>query len=533
MSRANCLLPLAFVSLALLVGCGNNNNGPAPNNQGFSNSNLSGTYVFSSQGFDAGGNTLNIAGAFSADGSGSITGGAMDIVEQTIGLATNQPISSGPYFVDSDGRGQITLNVNGGPFVLDFVLTAGPGGANSVSTHGLVTEFDGIGSGSGTLDLQTAPAGLSQLAGNYAFSFAGSDGGNNAFASAGAFALNASGATSAGVQDFNDSGSVFLGQSLSGSALFASSPSPIGMTLASSFGTLNFDFYPIDTTHFKAIETDNLEFLAGDVFSQPSSTIPSGAMAFSMSGGITAPVSDAGIMTSDGTGNFTGGEDANIGGTLSSPSFTGTAASGGSVGGRVIVNLTGFSPATQWVIYPSGGGLIMLESDTLSTTIGAAYVQTAGAALSTTQGYGFNLSAWNNQGGGGSYLENDIAEFAFLNNEYTGGIDISDDFGPGSGISLSPNQSFSVSFTGPDSSGRGSATTSAGGSGYVNFNFYMVDDSTALVLETDSFQIGSGIFGLQTSSQASVMARGAFSTARPLSRARFSKKATSAQAHTR
>ena len=48
------ILPLAIVSLALLVACGNSNNGgPAPNQQGFANSNLTGTYVFFFQGWDS------------------------------------------------------------------------------------------------------------------------------------------------------------------------------------------------------------------------------------------------------------------------------------------------------------------------------------------------------------------------------------------------------------------------------------------------------------------------------------------------
>ncbi|MGA8301637.1 MAG: hypothetical protein WB817_19295, partial [Terriglobales bacterium] len=54
--------------------------------------------------------------------------------------------------------------------------------------------------------------------------------------------------------------------------------------------------------------------------------------------------------------------------------------------------------------------------------------------------------------------------------------------------------------------------------------FYMVDDSTVLLLETDTDQIGTGVFGLQTSSQSSVMSRGEFSTARPLVRAHVSKR---------
>lgn len=519
-------LPLAFLSLAFLAGCGNSNS-VTPNSEGFTQSNLTGTYVFFSQGYDANAYPLNLAGAFTANGTGGITGGTLDAVDQAVSIATNQPITSGSYTVQSDGRGQVTLNVSSlsATFILDFVLTSGPGGAGAISTHGLVTEYDQNGSGSGTLDLQTAIAGQSSIAGPYAFAMAGSDSGGNSLASVGSFTLNSAGTITVGVADFSDSGLPTLGSSLSGSALLSSGTSPGTASLsANGFGTLSFDFYPIDTTHFKVVETDNSAFLAGDVFTQTGASIPSGPMAFTMSGGLsgTSGVGNGGVMTSDGTGNFTGGlEDFNNGVLQTQVPFSGTAASGGSVGGRVIVNLTGFLPASQWVVYPSSGGLLMLESDTLNTTIGSAFAQTSGATLSTTQGYGLNLSAFNSTDG---YLENDIAEFATVNSAYAGVIDVSDD--TGDGISLK-STTFGVSFTGPDSNGEGSATTTAKGSSYVGFNFYMVDDSTVLFLETDTTpvtQVGTGVFGLQTSSQSSVMSRGAFSTARPLVRAHAFKK---------
>jgi hypothetical protein len=519
MSLANrIILPLAIGSLALLAACFNNNNGPAPNSEGFTVSNLTGTYVFFSQGFDGNGFPLTVAGAFAANGSGGVTGGSMDAIDPNVGVATNQPITSGSYNVKSDGRGQVTLTSSVGTFVLDVVLTSGSGG---LSSHGLVTEFDANGSGSGTLDLQTAIASQSQITGPYAFIFAGSDGGGNAFATTGAFALNSSGTTTAGVEDFNDGGLPFLNQTLSGSALVASGTSPGAMSLTSAFGPLAFDFYPIDTTHFKVVETDNLEFMAGDVFTQTGASIPTSPMVFTMSGGVSAAIANGGVMTSTGNGNFTGGlEDLNDDGVIPAQiAFSGTGVSGGSVGGRVIVNLTNFVPATQWVIYPSSGGVLILEADSLNATIGTAYAQTTGATLSTTQGYGFNLSAFNTTG----FVENDIAEFVSVSGAYTGAIDVSDD--DGAGISLAPNQKFNVSFTGPDTTGRGTATTTAAGSDYVSFDFYTIDDSTVLLLETDANQIGTGIFGLQTSSGSSVAARGAFSTARPLGRAHLSKKA--------
>src|SRR5579862_347518 len=137
--RKGIFLFLAFSMLALLVGCGssNSNSGHA-NSVGFSNSSLSGTYVFSTQGSDANtGGLLTLAGILSAS-NGNLSG-AVDVIapDGNFGITRNAAISSGSYSVGSDGRGQATFNVavpaGTATFVLDFVLTS--------NTHGLVTEF--------------------------------------------------------------------------------------------------------------------------------------------------------------------------------------------------------------------------------------------------------------------------------------------------------------------------------------------------------------------------------------------------------
>ena len=46
--------------------------------------------------------------------------------------------------------------------------------------------------------------------------------------------------------------------------------------------------------------------------------------------------------------------------------------------------------------------------------------------------------------------------------------------------------------------------TTANGGGFVSFNFYVVNSSTVLVLETDNNQIGSGIFQFQTAPSGQV-----------------------------
>jgi hypothetical protein len=484
---------ISALSLIILsVACGSGNSA-TPNQVGFSTSSLSGTYVFSSQGVDVFGDPLTVAGALVADGKGGIASGTLDVVDAPGGLESPvaQSITGGSYSVGTDGRGHASLNSTnplGNSFNIDFVLTS--------SSHGLVTEFDGNGTGSGTIDLQTPITSLSQLAGPYAFSLGGADSNDNPFATAGAFTLNSSGTTTTpGIEDFNDNGVQFTPGNLSATATLGSGTGPGSLILSANFGPLTFDYYPIDITHFKVIETDGSQFLAGDAFTQTGAAIPTGQMAFTMAGGSNniGPVAVGGIMTSNGSGAFTAGlEDYNIAGTVS-PSqvnFSGTPAGAAGVGGRVAVTLSGFAPALQWVVYPSAGGLLLLETDQVTVTAGTAYAQTS-TTLAEPQGYGFNLSAFNIAVG---VEEDDIAQFTTATSGFSGAVDINDEGSTASDRTLTGTYPIPL-----DSTGRGGVSTND-----FNYYFYVVSPSNFLVLEVDDNQIGAGTFQFQTTPAGSV-----------------------------
>jgi hypothetical protein len=503
--RKPITLFVALSALALLVGCGSSSPTPvAPPSGAFSASDLKGTYVFSSTGLDASGGSLAIAGTVVANGTGGITGGTIDIVGPDVTQTTPvaQAITSGSYSVSPDGRGQIRL----GLVTMAFVLTS--------SSHGLITEFDGNGSGSGTIDLQGAVT-LAQLAGSYAFSFGGFDSSEFPAASVGSFALDSTGDVTGGIQDFNDDSIPVLAQQiLPGTATLGTGTGPGSITLTTAtFGTLTFDYYPIDATHLKFIETDYSEFLAGDGFSQTGATIPTGPMVFTVAGlDSSGSVAAGGLLTSvDGLGNFTGGlEDVNNGGdVLPQLSFSGTPAAAAGTGGRVVVNLSGFTPAIQYVIYPSNGGVLMLETDSLALTSGAAYAQTS-QTFATSAGYGLNISAFNTGEGEGGFEEDDIAEFSTTSSAFSGIDDVNDEG------SIFPGQSLSGSYT-VDSpvTGRGEATTTT----FINYTFYVVNSSTVLFLETDENQIGAGILELQSAPGSAGAAQARIAMVHPVTRA--------------
>jgi hypothetical protein len=429
-----------------------------------------------------------LVGTLTANGSGGITGGTLDLNDPLVGVASNTAISGGSYRITSDGRGTATLNTSLGAFGLDFVLLS--------SSHGLVTEYDSSASGSGSLDLQSTPT-QSQIAGSYAFSLTGisslntTSGAQPAFATAGAFTLDANGNITSGVEDFNNSGnsSGLSGLALTGSVSLGSVPGVA--TLTSSAGTFSFDVYPISATHLKFVEHDAAPVMIGDAFTQ-STSISSGANVFSVSGLDNiqgAPFTAAGIIVTNGSGTITGGsEDINDAGTASeltnlSGSYTAL------TGGRSVITLTGFNNGAsgvlgtyQFAAFPSTGGLQLLEIDNEGATAGVAFAQSA-TSIASAQGYGLNLTGVNTNG-----EEDDIAEFTNNSGALTGVADFND-MGQ-----LTPNQKFTGTYTADTTiNGRGTIASSS-----FNLVSYVVDSSTTLFIEVDSNQIATGSFVLQT-----------------------------------
>src|SRR5207253_1225670 len=76
----------------------------------FSNTQFSGPYVFGFYGQDNGGVRFAVAGTFSPDGLGAITGGDFDS-DAGGTLSTNTPITSGTYSVGTNGRGTLSVAI--------------------------------------------------------------------------------------------------------------------------------------------------------------------------------------------------------------------------------------------------------------------------------------------------------------------------------------------------------------------------------------------------------------------------------------
>jgi hypothetical protein len=497
--RSGVVLSLALPALLFLVGCGGSSTPKAtpPPSGGYSNSNLNGTYTFSSLGTDSGNAFFAMAGSLTANGSGGITGGNVDVNDALAGQLPNLAITSGTYNISADGRGTAKVNTSSGAIGFDFVLTS--------NAHGLITRFDAGGSGSGSLDQQTAVT----LAGPYTFSVSGVDGGLvNPMGAVGAFTV--SGANIAGTADINDAKFGFANQTLSGTIALGSGTAPGTATLTAGSFTFTFDVYAIDSTHLKFIESDAAQIVVGDAFAQQTA-IPSGQLVFTAVGfdSVNAPMAMGGSMHSDGVGMITNGlQDVNDAGNVSPSQLS----FGGSFtpvsGGRSVFTLNTFfngaSGTFNFAAYPSGGGIQLLEIDSSGITMGAAFAQ-GSTTFAAPQGYGFNVSASNLTLG---LEEDDIAEFTASGGNLTGIFDANDQ----GGLTGDKGLSGATYASDGSSDGRGQILTS----NFVNGLYYVIDGSNVLFLETDTNQVGTGALGVQTSSSAPVaLAIGHFAHVHP------------------
>ncbi|MGO8985109.1 MAG: hypothetical protein ACLPHI_14625 [Terriglobales bacterium] len=503
----------AIAGIFLATGCSSSNS-VSPNNNGFNNSNLSGTYVISISGTDVNNEGTEaffaLVGTITADGAGNIQGGTVDINDLNLtspGVFPGQSLSKSAYNVNQDGRGSGTLITPVGTFGIDFVLTS--------SSHGLITRFDSGGSGSGTIDIQgsTTQGALTSLA----FSLAGVDYSNGGpLGTVGAFTLNSNGngLITSGLQDFNDDGdsaaSGTTGANLGGSLILSSGTQGTAQ-FDSSLGDLAFDVWVIDSTHLKIIETDTASTgfaVSGDAFSQITAYTP-GQLVFAVGGSDPGgePFSAGGYVTTDVNGNLSVGfEDYNDAGNAEpSREFTGSCnATAPFNGGRCQLAMTGFFNLASFAAYPSSGGVLLLENDSNGNAVvqGTAYAQQA-TSFTVPGPFGLNLAGANPNG-----EVDDIAQFnatTATSNNMTGVLDENNIFG---NPALIPGTALNGVYT-PDTpaTGRGSINipTIGTNNGTLNLEYYVVNAATAIFIDVDSSannapQVGVGTFQLQNSS---------------------------------
>jgi hypothetical protein len=455
---------------------------------------LNGAYAFFFAGNDQS-SFFGAAGSILADGKGKITKGEEDFVDSS--FASLGDTLSGTYTLGSDGRGMITLHVSDplvgvkGVQTLSFVLVT--------SSHALIVEFDGSATSSGTLDLQN-PADFTKgsVAGGYGFTLNGLDGAGVPEVVGGVLTADGNGNFS-GTQDINNSGVVSNGP-ISGTY---GSPDSFGRGTA-TLGSTSFTYYIVDSGSLKFVESDvgaTGAIVAGSAFAQGGGSFSnaslSGNLVFTVADTSLTALAAGGLFTADGNGTLTGGTiDVNNSGAVTSGAFTGTYTI--SSNGRGTVTLNGSTGGlVQFAVYLTANqGVLLLELDTASFSIGTAFAQAGGISRSTFSGnYAGQFGAAPTSG----FTEEDVAGQIVADgvSAFIGGIDINQFTAVVPPIStLFPNTAVTGTFA-ASSTGRFTGTLTASATGTLNLVYYVASGSHLLFVGMDSNLATSGALQMQ------------------------------------
>jgi hypothetical protein len=488
----------------------------------YSDHSLSGPFAFSYTGNDQDG-FIAAAGSFVADGNGNIVSGVEDVESFASGVVSQLQFT-GNYAVGADGRTTATILSSRGSATWAFVMTT--------NQHASLIRFDTNFTGGGSIDAQNTndlTNSASVVAGPYVFTAAGADASFNLESVAGRFTADGGGniPQSASVIDVSDNGSLTSGASgdtsLAGTYSIDTTNPGTGrgtVTLNSTTtGQLTFAFYLIDNTHLHIVEMDTgplHPWLAGDVLagatgsSFSNANLAAGNYAFTAGGNSsTGAYAVGGVFTSDGSANVTGGViDKNNAGTLTANSTLGSCpftvnATNSRTDLKIFVG-SGSCPATpnsavaEFAAYPTAlGGLVMLEIDPAAVTTGGASAQTsATASLSGNFALGlfgqgvFHNSPSSTQGDliGGLDLSGTAVTSGNLNlNNFTAVFPQAD-----------PIIVLTSSLSAPGSNGRGTLVL-AGTDPVATYNliYYLINGSTALVLDQDKSRVAIGVIANQ------------------------------------
>jgi hypothetical protein len=240
-----------------------------------------------------------------------------------------------------------------------------------------------------------------------------------------------------------------------------------------------------------------VSLFAGSAFAQGSGTFSDaslfGNFVFTSVGtSAGGALAAGGLFAADGNGTIASGiVDVNNSGTPTSGVFTGTYNI--SSNGRGTLMLLGNTGGlAQFAVYVTANqGVLLLELDTTSFSIGAAFSQSGGISASTFKGrYAVNFGA----AAISAFTEEDIAVQFVANgiSALTGGGDISQFTVATPPISkLFPNTSLTGTFA-ANSNGRFTGTLVSSVTGALNLVYYVASGSHVLFIGLDSTQVTAG-----------------------------------------
>lgn len=493
-----------------------------------------GTFVFALAGGDGNG-VYHVAGAFVVSG-GKITGGEQDFLDAGTFTQENK-IANGTIKTAAQTSGNFQINLNISPNSNGFFPFSGTEtleGTMINGVHGLVIEYDGNATSSGTIDLQTSSAAPT---GSYSFVLSGLDSGGTSAAIGGVLNVDtANGLDGSGsVFDVNDGFNV--SQDLPVDSGTISTTDPLSLNFGrvtvslvlqnSGFGGLGLVGYMIDANHIKLVENSNdpndVFFgggpgdVGGTAFGQGTNAGAFTAASPSVSGAsyvLATSGTDvfgfyqvAGIVTlnpdlsASATLNFN-----DLSGTPQTPvPFTGGTYTIDPTGRVTLMNLA--DPTATYFfnfqMYLDGNGnatVISVDSPTVDPNVpdevaGVAAQQTAGAfsASSFNGSYGLNVTGW---------LGNEFDEIGTVaadgNSSLSGAVDQNLLFFTGSTQgNVTTSGSFAAAANGVFIEGlTGMTGLDVSGNSDV-FTYYLIDPTRVVAIETDQNQLTLGYFELK------------------------------------
>ncbi len=398
---------------------------------------LNGKYAFLLQGQNTSG-TAHMVGSFTANGSGRITAGEVDINGSTASHA-NLDTTATTYAVGADNRGCMTLKTASDTAVIHFAL----GGVTAnVATKGRVIEFDdavGTGTrGTGLLLKQDTAAIATNLSGNYVIHLSGSNNSAGQYAATGALTVSGT-LFSNGEVDIDDAGTAghatgaagLLNASLSanGRGTFTFSPTVLFPT--------NFAFYVVSSSRVLVASTDAVSgsapIVSGEMRQQSGTFTAASLSGISIlhMAGIDGTIRNAGIgmLNANGSGTVTGTIQSQDGDTPNTDQAINTTYSV-AANGRTTLTASG-TP----VLYLSGSNAGFIAANDASVTSGEFEAQTGGPfnAASLSGAYFFGTEAV------GSNAAN--AQVGVANPDGSGNANVLVDVNSNTGISIDNSDS--------------------------------------------------------------------------------------------
>lgn len=326
----------------------------------FSNTALAETFAFSFSGIDLNDNPIGIAGNFTANTAGTITG--LEDSNDVGSLLTSDPVT-GSIPVAGTGRGTATFNTARGALTFAYYVVD--------TTHLKFVETDQLFATGGDAFNQAGPFSAASLSGPFAFTVAGVDLGNGAPFTAGGVLTSDGVSAVTGVEDQNDSISPLLNLPLTGSYTMAANGRGT-LTLSSSAGTSTFSIYPTSNGVI-AFETDALFIVSGSALQQQGTFTNASfsgtyGMNFTAADNVDGVELDSiGEFTADGASSYTGIVDVNDGGqtTFGQP-LTGTfsvSSNGRATGTLAAANTIGTRNVIYYLVSPTRALFIDATTD--------------------------------------------------------------------------------------------------------------------------------------------------------------------------